>query len=73
MKKLRLDPDTLRVDSFSPAHPQEGEGTVVARQITAGGCFSGTLPSCRPTCYDTCGNVTCAYTCPYTCEPLICG
>ena len=71
MKKLRLDPDTLRIETFAPAAPEAGGGTVVAGSLGATAMSCVSCISCYVTCGATCYQ-TCNYTCPYTCEPLIC-
>lgn len=80
MKKLRLDLDSLEVESFDTAEADEKRGTVQARATAYPGG-----PSCVNTCnvndwtcwescgYGTCAGATCdgAWTCP-TCEQTIC-
>lgn len=80
MKKLKLDPDSLRVDSFDPAPGARGEGTVIAGQVltftcqlscanTCGqSCFVTCQFTCRRTCYGGTCELTCQLTCPITCD-----
>jgi hypothetical protein len=59
MKKLRLEIDTLVVESFATDASQEGKGTVRAHgpNDTAPGAFTcGAVQSCGP---NTCGNLYC--------------
>ncbi|HEV3049468.1 MAG TPA: hypothetical protein VGX50_04130 [Longimicrobium sp.] len=35
MKKLTLDLDSLKVDSFQPAEAQQGRGTVIGAMLTS--------------------------------------
>jgi predicted RNA-binding Zn-ribbon protein involved in translation (DUF1610 family) len=48
MKKLALNIDDLRVDSFEPAAPDAARGTVVGNGTVAG-------DTCAPSCPYTCG------------------
>jgi hypothetical protein len=81
MKKLRLDPDALTVESFDPSPLADGQGTVLGGQnftiarTCRGTCTcTGTrkrntcLPTAGfdPTCQPTC-QATCEATCPATC------
>ena len=53
MRKLTLDFDALRVESFDPDAGPQQHGTVWANQVSA----SVLNPSCcQGTCYDSCGN-----------------
>jgi hypothetical protein len=62
MKKLKLEIDALRVESFEPhARPEQGRGTVEAREVTAladtCGCADTSVKvpcfcSERQTCWD---------------------
>jgi hypothetical protein len=58
MKKLHLDPDQLRIESFATERRPAGEGTVHAH---------ATPPTfCGATCSATCQtNCDCTYTCTY--------
>ena len=49
MKKLVLDVEALRVDSFDVQPAQDGEGTVFARATAAG---------CPPACSSLCAYIT---------------
>jgi len=48
MKKLMLDMDALRVESFETADARAGRGTVAA--LDGGGCTVSPYPSCVKTC-----------------------
>ena len=70
MKKMRLDPDTLEVQSFQTAPRLEERGTVIGQGTDA-------LATCRGmTCDSTCFQriCTCTYgedqggTCDYSCD-----
>lgn len=71
MKKLRLQLDDLRIDSFDTTAPQKAKGTVFGEQCT---CYTNcTCPGC-PTCYQSCNgscdascNGSCGATCDGTC------
>ena len=49
MKKLRLDPDALRVQSFDTEDEEEARGTVMAFN-TETYTDPNYYPSCQPTC-----------------------
>jgi hypothetical protein len=75
MKKLKLDLDNLRVDSFdlTPAKDSGGRGTVVAQYDTCDTCTCysacGTCPTCCGTCYYTdCGTCPQDWSCCATCN-----
>ena len=83
MRKLKLDPDALRVDSFDPAEPEGGEGTVFGGQIAptqlscAGTCVTcaASCFTCQLSCNQTCGRscfLTCQFTCNRTCFGATC-
>lgn len=80
MRKLKLDLEELRVDTFSPAGGEEREGTVFGEQITAGtclntcqlSCVASCIVSCNISCVRTCFQVTCAGTCNRTCIAILC-
>jgi hypothetical protein len=68
MKKLRLDLDTLRIDSFDAGSAEGGGGTVHARQLTTRTTFQTIQLSCDYTaryesCYAACectnGDIRC--------------
>ena len=77
MKKLRLDLDAIRVDTFSTTRAEEGRGTVKGHVCCCGCCpccctggnsCAGTCGTCLTacgTCQTDCG--TCATACG-TCE-----
>jgi hypothetical protein len=55
VKKLRLDPDQLRVDSFPTANVEKAAGTVQAHATPVSYCA---------TCFSACPtNCDCTYTC----------
>jgi len=56
VKKLHLDPDQLRVESFPTVAQDESPGTVHAHATPPSYCG----PSCAPTCQTNCD---CTYTC----------
>ncbi|HET7230244.1 MAG TPA: hypothetical protein VFJ16_09590 [Longimicrobium sp.] len=66
MRKMKLDIDELRVETFSPqARAGSGEGTVVAHYVeTLNHAYSCDIESCGGTCIityiacGTCGNDT---------------
>lgn len=68
MKKLRLDLDALAVDTFDPAPPEDGQGTVLGEQwgptqLTCGYICGTNLCLTRDrSCYGTC-TVSCHLTC----------
>jgi hypothetical protein len=81
VSKLRLDIDTLAVDSFEPARALDLRATVQARQVTPEpdcqysydyGNPCNTLDpmsgcdTCAETCAHTCAR-TCGNTCPASC------
>lgn len=76
MKKLRLQLDDLRIDSFQTSPLDRPDGTVFAEQCTCHtACTCPGCPSCGATCPYTCDDDTCALSCPapgntcaYTCN-----
>jgi hypothetical protein len=55
MRKIRLEVDALRVDSFSTGSTETGGGTVQARQLTTRTTFQTQQLSCNWTAaYETC-------------------
>ncbi len=63
MKKLRLNHDDLRVESFGTAPDARQRGTVMGRDYTYGEftCYEGCSPSGQYTCHDPrteCGGYT---------------
>jgi hypothetical protein len=56
MKKLTLDLDALRVDSFEPAGLEAGKGTVQAHD---GDAYAGTASVYRPCLYTQQPSCTC--------------
>jgi hypothetical protein len=67
MRKVKLQLESLAVESFDTSPPEPEEGTVAAHQVwlTAGTC----AVSCGGSCFQTgcsCYN-TCIQTCPDTC------
>ena len=64
MRKLRLQLEDLRIDSFDTTSVQREKGTVFGEQCT---CYTQcTCPGC-PTCYASC-NGTCDASCNGTCD-----
>lgn len=78
MKKLKLDHETLRVETFEPAEPTEGRGTVFGQtgQDTCHntGCNSGLSSTCNSDVYTDCpGLGDCPYyTAGWTCNRTEC-
>ena len=70
MRKLRLDPDALRVESFAPASDgRDGRGTVRGHSYP-NGCFP---PPDSDPMQDTCGYNTCAgNSCWQSCNGYTC-
>ncbi len=63
MKKLRLEMEGLRVESFHPASTSmDDSGTVHGHASLNGTCF----PTCGTTCPISC-QMSCGNTCPGTC------
>lgn len=56
MRKMKLDAETLVVDSFSAA----AEGAELRGTVRANDAFA--LVTIRVTCYTNCGGQTCEYT-----------
>jgi len=68
MKKLTLNCDELRVDSFDPSPVStDHRGTVRGHSGYGGTCYPTCGPTCAATCPHTCPN-TCQYTCHYSCQ-----
>jgi hypothetical protein len=61
MNKLKLDLDTLAVESFDTATARKEDGTVFGEQCTCN--THCTCPGCE----------SCDNTCPYTCDDYTCG
>ena len=82
--KLKLDLETLAVDSFDTASETAENGTVFGEQCTCWtNCTCPGCPSCDNTAcgQNTCGQHSCAascngtcagYTCAGTCDPWTC-
>ena len=74
MRKLKLDPEALCVETFTPADTGQGSGTVRGH-ATWDTCIDApcepdlSIDPCgpAPTAAATCGP-TCGYTCGYTCS-----
>jgi hypothetical protein len=73
MRKLRLDLDHLRVESFSPARDSTGrDGTVHGHNSYPQGCFPPS--NSNDPWLDTCGYATCAgNSCWESCNGYTCG
>ena len=70
MRKLRLDPEALRVETFVPEHGRGGPGTVYGHDSYPNGCLapSGSDPAFESCGYNTCAGITCQQSCNgYTC------
>lgn len=68
MKKIKLDLDDLKVESFDTQPQDASDGEVFGYQCpTYPGC-----PTCDATCPSTCPN-TCPNTCFNTCSGVGCG
>jgi hypothetical protein len=70
MRKIKLDIDSLRVESFDLESEANGPSTIQGYAEAVGGAEPATnSPSCPTngcgTCYETCWK-TCAYTCEGT-------
>jgi hypothetical protein len=64
MRKLKLQLEDLRIDSFATTPAEKPKGTVFGEQCT---CYTQcTCPGC-PTCYASC-NGTCDASCNGTCD-----
>ena len=86
MKQLRLEPDTLRVESFDPGHGASVGGTVHAREESiacpVGGCSvvpcryeTESCPPCSQACQhetESCGGVSLACPVPDTRDDVVC-
>ena len=70
MRKLKLDPEDLRIETFTPEAGQHGHGTVRGYYSYPMGCFppSDSEPPMESCGYHTCAGDTCWQTCNgYTC------
>ena len=69
MKKLRLQIDDLRIDSFQMTSPEPRKGTVLGEQLTLRDCPNSCMDygtccySCAATCHGSCPPGTCYQTC----------
>lgn len=77
MKKIKLDLDDLKVESFD-TQPEEGEVfgyqcPTCPPNYTCDATCPSTCATCagQNTCDSTCAN-TCGWTCPDTCPPRTC-
>lgn len=74
MRKIRLELDALRVESFATDGGARGHGTVHGRNTMWGGACEEPPPEdsiyvCPvPTAQATCNQFTCDYTCGNTCS-----
>lgn len=86
MKKIKLNLEELRVDSFITSQAEAKTGTVKGegnnttytkkeRQcesgIIGGNCDTDFQVNCNYT-FETCTSPTCVQTCHKTCEPILC-
>ena len=80
MKKLRLEVDDLRIDSFAVDGAGEARGTVAGQNEpaytascdgscvnTCNSCVNTCLNTCQASCWNTCGtfNATCGTWCTH--------
>jgi len=68
MKKLKLQLEDLRIDSFETTPAEKWKGTVVGRAPTVDFCSVSNCPTCDGTCYRTCPPSYCE-----SCDPEACG
>lgn len=57
MRKLKLDPDTLRVESFASGEAPDERGTVAAHALATRNCPATGMTFCETNC-------DCTYGCP---------
>jgi hypothetical protein len=82
MRKIRLNPEDLHIDSFSTLAPEEERGTVLGHYrvppaesgmdpcvVYTNTCGASCYGTCGATCGATCYN-TCGNTCGTSCSPL---
>ena len=68
MRKLRLQLEDLRIESFTTTSSQKEKGTVFGEQCTCQtACSCPGCPTCDASCNGTCGG-TCAGTCEASCN-----
>jgi hypothetical protein len=68
MRKLRLQLEDLRIDSFTTTGSQKEKGTVFGEQCTCQtACTCPGCPTCDASCNGTCG-ATCEASCNGTCD-----
>ena len=61
MRKIRLEPDTLGVESFIPSEPsRDGRGTVDAHDLSGRNCPATVVTRCVTNC-------ECTFSCPTGC------
>ena len=84
MRKIRLQLESLAVESFDTTGPRPDAGTVAAHQIVtvapcdyeSGSCFASCNGTCARTCsceatcngYESCAGTCFEYTCERTCR-----
>ncbi|HEX8318933.1 hypothetical protein [Longimicrobium sp.] len=72
MKKLRLQLEDLRIDSFSTTPVEKEKGTVFGEQCTCNtACSCPGCPTCDASCNGTCAatcDASCNGTCDYSCN-----
>ena len=72
MRKLRLQLEDLRIDSFTTTSSQKEKGTVFGEQCTCQtACSCPGCPTCDASCNGTCGgtcDASCNGTCDWSCE-----
>lgn len=70
MRKLKLEVDSLRVESFaSVTKDAEEQGTVHAHASAPNACLPPTDSVLEQTCAYTCAGLSCIYTCAIYCAP----
>ena len=76
MRKLKLQLEDLRIDSFTTTGSRKEKGTVYGEQCTCQtACTCPGCPTCDASCNGTCGgtcaatcNASCYGTCDYSCD-----
>ncbi len=69
MRKLRLQLDDLRIDSFDTTPVEKAKGTVFGEQCTCyTQCTCPGCPTCDGTCPNTCDDASCVATCHASCN-----
>lgn len=66
MRKIKLELESLSVDSFATAAPESDRGTVMGHEPTVNG------PNCDNSIADACVTGLCTFDCPETYSPDAC-